>query len=65
MTKIYSADPAPRRLIVSPNRDEALIVRKRAVRMPVFQEPDWNRNAPIREFSERFKQAMRAKGWLR
>jgi hypothetical protein len=56
MTKIYSADPAPRRLIVSPDRDDALIMRKRAVRMPIHQEPDWNQNAPVREFSEQFKQ---------
>jgi hypothetical protein len=63
--KLFHAEPT-RRLIVSPDRDNALIVRKRAVRMEtIVQEPNWDRNAPVSEFSERFKAAMRAKGWLK
>jgi hypothetical protein len=64
MTKIYSADLAPQRVIVSADR-ELVVDKHNAHRQPAHQEPDWNRNAPLREFSEQFKQAMRAKGWLR
>lgn len=67
MTKIYSAHP-PQRVIVSPGQLEATLVRERDLQhisIRAARKPDWNRNAPVTEFSERFKAAMRAKGWLR
>jgi hypothetical protein len=68
MTRIYSAAPTTRRLIVSPGEKDVLIMSgRRPVERPIQQmaEPNWNRNAPITEIPEQFKAAMRAKGWLR
>jgi hypothetical protein len=55
-------------VIVSPGENDALVLRERnTTRVPIraTREPDWNRNAPVKELPERFKAAMRAKGWLR
>jgi hypothetical protein len=66
--KLYVARPNSRRVVFTPGeKDASVIDGRRAAQLPdaATREPDWNRNAPIVEFSEQFKAAMRAKGWLR
>jgi hypothetical protein len=69
MSRLYSAKPSgSRRVIVSPGEKNAVVMGERRARerpLAATREPDWNRNAPIKEFSEQFKAAMRARGWLR
>ena len=69
MSRLYSARPAgKRRMIVSPGEKDVLAIGgRRPAEVPIqtMIEPDWNQNAPVKEIPERFKAAMRAKGWLK
>jgi hypothetical protein len=69
MVKLYTAKPTPTRIIVAPGQKAVTVLKPHdATRLPfqaVEVEADFIGNAPISGFSERFKAAMRAKGWLR
>jgi hypothetical protein len=65
--KLYKAKPTPTRIIVAPGQGGQVTVLRHhdAARLPlqaVEVEADFQRNAPVSGFSERFKAAMRAQG---
>jgi hypothetical protein len=70
MRTLYRSKPTPTRIIVTPGQREVTVLRQRDTtqRLParaIAVEADYAANAPVSGFSERFKAAMRAKGWLR
>jgi hypothetical protein len=62
VSRVYRAEPrGRRRLVVAPTR--SLTEKDLATCRSLTR--DYAKNAPIRELPERFKAAMKAKGWLR